>query len=114
MLSRLKPQFITLKPTLHGGLSGCKEWIEIANQLGIGWWVTSALESNIGLNAICQFTGNYNITIPQGLGTGAIYENNFKAPLQVEDGNIFLDPLREWELESRNSTLGTRNSKLET
>jgi o-succinylbenzoate synthase len=96
MLSRIRPQFITLKPTLHGGLSGCRNWIEIANQLGIGWWITSALESNIGLNAICQFTGNYDITIPQGLGTGAIYENNFKAPLQVEDGNIFLDPSIGW------------------
>ena len=102
MLSRIKPQFITLKPTLHGGLSGCNDWIEIASQLGIGWWVTSALESNIGLNAICQFTGNYNITIPQGLGTGAIYENNFKAPLQVKEGNIFFNVSRGWGLENGN------------
>jgi len=99
MLSRIKPQFITLKPTLHGGLSGCKQWIEIAHQLGIGWWVTSALESNIGLNAICQFAGNYAITIPQGLGTGAIYENNFKTPLRVKDGAISLNASYGWELE---------------
>ncbi len=99
LLARLKPQFITLKPTLHGGLSGCKSWIEIAKSLRIGWWITSALESNIGLNAICQFTANYAVEIPQGLGTGAIYQNNFDSPLRVENGTIFIDRSRGWNIE---------------
>jgi o-succinylbenzoate synthase len=96
MLSTLKPQFIILKPTLHGGFSGSKVWIEVAERLGIAWWITSALESNIGLNAICQFTANYRVSIPQGLGTGAIYENNIASPLTVAAGNIFYDNLRSW------------------
>jgi o-succinylbenzoate synthase len=96
LLQRLKPQFVILKPTLHGGFTGCKEWIEIAEGLGIGWWITSALESNVGLNAIAQFTASYPITIPQGLGTGMIYENNFESPLLVKDGFISYDNARPW------------------
>jgi o-succinylbenzoate synthase len=96
LLSRLKPQFIVLKPTLHGGLSGCDEWIAVAQELGIGWWITSALESSIGLNAICQFTANYRTAIPQGLGTGGIYENNISSPLKVKNGQIFYDPALGW------------------
>ncbi len=99
MLSRLKPQFITLKPTLHGGISGCKDWIEVAHQLDIGWWLTSALESNVGLNAICQFTGNYRISIPQGLGTGSIYKNNFIGPLHVSGGNMLMNSSHKWNIE---------------
>ncbi|MBL0744954.1 o-succinylbenzoate synthase [Chryseolinea lacunae] len=91
LLSRLGPAFIILKPTLHGGLAGCAEWISIAESLGMGWWITSALESNVGLNAICQFTANYPVTIPQGLGTGAIYENNVPSRLKVKGGEIFLE-----------------------
>ncbi|HYC86979.1 MAG TPA: o-succinylbenzoate synthase [Chryseosolibacter sp.] len=97
LLDHLKPQFIILKPTLHGGLRKCAEWISLAEARGIGWWITSALESNIGLNAICQFTGNYPITLHQGLGTGAIYKENFASPLTVEAGHIFLDPQMEWQ-----------------
>lgn len=96
LLARLKPQFIVLKPTLHGGLSGCTVWIELAESLGIAWWITSALESNIGLNAICQFTANYPVSIPQGLGTGMIYENNIASPLTIGNGNIFMDHRRSW------------------
>jgi len=70
LLDRIKPHFIILKPSLHGGLSGCKEWIEMAEKRSIGWWMTSALESNIGLNAIAQFASEYENTLPQGLGTG--------------------------------------------
>ena len=92
LLTRLSPQFIVLKPTLHGGLTGCDEWIRLAGKMGIGWWITSALESNIGLNAICQFTANYPIQIEQGLGTGSIYDNNIHSALKVEKGTIFLDP----------------------
>ena len=96
LLLRLRPQFIVLKPMLLGGLQGCKEWIDIADKLEIGWWVTSALESNIGLNAICQFVANYRLTMPQGLGTGAIYKDNFPSPLRVHDGAIFYDKDKTW------------------
>lgn len=90
LLDTLRPQYIILKPSLHGGLRGCEEWIRIAEQLGIGWWITSALESNVGLNAICQFTANYLVTMPQGLGTGGIYTNNEPSLLKVERGMIGL------------------------
>jgi o-succinylbenzoate synthase len=98
LLLRMRPKFIVLKPTLHGGLSGCSSWINIAEKYGIGWWITSALESSIGLNAICQFTANYPIAIPQGLGTGAIYQYNFDSPLRVKNGTIFLDASQPWDL----------------
>lgn len=88
LLARIKPQFIILKPTLHGGLVSCAEWISICEGLGIGWWVTSALESSIGLNSIAQFTGNYPVQIPQGLGTGMIYSNNIESPLTVNKGQL--------------------------
>lgn len=96
LLKRLKPRFIVLKPSLHGGISGCEEWIRIAGELNIGWWMTSALESSIGLNAICQFTANYEPAIPQGLGTGAIYEDNIPSPLKVSGGKIFYDTSSGW------------------
>lgn len=99
LLQKMKPAYIVLKPTLHGGLSGCTQWIELAETLGIGWWITSALESNIGLNSICQFTANYPIRIPQGLGTGAIYDNNIDSPLTVENGSISFDQSRVWNVE---------------
>lgn len=88
LLIRIKPQYIILKPTLHGGLFSCAEWIRSSEALGIGWWVTSALESNIGLNAIAQFTANYPVQIPQGLGTGMIYTNNIESPMGVEKGQL--------------------------
>lgn len=97
LLSSLKPKYIILKPTLLGGFFACAEWISIAEKLGIGWWITSALESNIGLNAICQFTAQYPVTIPQGLGTGGIYENNFGSPLRVENGTISYQQGLHWE-----------------
>lgn len=100
LLQKLKPKYIILKPTLHGGLSGCTQWIEIAESLGIGWWITSALESNIGLNSICQFTANYPIALPQGLGTGGLYENNIESPLRIENGQILTDFSKPWNEES--------------
>lgn len=100
LLDRLKPQFIILKPTLHGGMMGCEEWISVAETAGIGWWITSALESNIGLNAVCQFTANYNNLLPQGLGTGMIYENNIPSPLEVKAGNISYSPSLAWDTTS--------------
>ncbi len=89
LLKTIKPQYIILKPTLLGGLEESKEWIEIADKQGIGWWITSALESNIGLNAICQFTACYSPTLPQGLGTGQLYHNNIELPLEIRNGYIF-------------------------
>ncbi len=96
LLNRLKPKYIILKPTLHGGFKGCAEWIDIATSQNIGWWITSALESNIGLNAICQFAAQYNTTLHQGLGTGMIYENNIESPLRVEKGVILYDASMPW------------------
>lgn len=96
LLTRLKPKYIILKPTLHGGFKGCAEWIEIATSLNIGWWITSALESNIGLNAICQFASEYDLKLHQGLGTGMIYSNNIESPLRVEKGFIYSDSAVDW------------------
>jgi o-succinylbenzoate synthase len=98
MLDGLKPQFIVIKPSLHGGISGSKEWIQLAKDRNIGWWITSALESNIGLNAICQLASNYPVTIPHGLGTGMIYEHNIPSPLRVDRGEIFLDKNTGWDV----------------
>lgn len=98
MLDWLKPQFIVIKPTLHGGLTGAKRWIQLSERRRIGWWITSALESNIGLNAICQFTANYPLTIHHGLGTGSIYVENVPSPLTVESGSIFLNPAQRWDV----------------
>nr|WP_294859580.1 o-succinylbenzoate synthase [uncultured Fluviicola sp.] len=89
LLDTIKPQFIILKPSLHGGFSGTSEWIELAEARQIPWWITSALESNIGLNAIAQFTAGYHPILPQGLGTGGLYETNFEAPLKIEKGNLY-------------------------
>ena len=97
LLETVKPQYIILKPTLVGGFRGSGEWIEIAERLGIGWWVTSALESNIGLNAIAQWTYTLKNTMPQGLGTGGLYTNNFEGPLQVEKGYIYSRKNKGWQ-----------------
>ena len=98
LLKAVHPQYIILKPTLLGGFQQCREWIEIAQRLSIGWWITSALESNIGLNAIAQFTAQYDTGLPQGLGTGQIYENNFSSPLQIREGKLFADGTSTWDL----------------
>lgn len=99
LLSRIKPQYIIIKPSLHGGIQASKNWIATADLLGIGWWMTSALESNIGLNAICQFTANYATVLPQGLGTGTLYDDNFESPLEVLKGEIFYNPKLAWGLQ---------------
>jgi o-succinylbenzoate synthase len=92
LLETIQPQYIILKPSLHGGISGTQEWIQLAEEQHIPWWMTSALESNIGLNAICQFTAQYNNLLPQGLGTGSLYSNNFESDLLVKDGYIMMQP----------------------
>ena len=90
ILEEIKPQFIVLKPSLHGGLTGTAEWIKMAEERNIPWWMTSALEGSIGLSAIAQFTGNYSINLAQGLGTGGIFSNNLPSNLVVESGKIFI------------------------
>lgn len=89
LLDTIKPQYIILKPSLHGGISGTQEWIALAEERTIPWWMTSALETNIGLEVICQLAGNYNNELPQGLGTGSLYETNIDSDLRVENGKIF-------------------------
>ncbi|MCC9165556.1 o-succinylbenzoate synthase [Pontibacter harenae] len=96
LLEIIKPQYIILKPTLVGGLAASADWIQQAEERGIGWWVTSALESNIGLNAISQFTSNYNISMPQGLGTGQLYHNNISSPLQIAQGELWYRQVDVW------------------
>jgi len=98
LLEAARPKYIILKPSLHGGFQGCREWISQAEALGIEWWITSALESNIGLNAICQFTAEFNTYLPQGLGTGAIYADNFRSPLTVINGSILHDNGAQWDV----------------
>lgn len=98
LLQKIKPQYIILKPSLVGGFRGSKEWIDIAEKLNINWWITSALESNIGLNAIAQWTFLQNNPMPQGLGTGALYTNNFDSPLEVKNGNLSYNPDIDWEV----------------
>lgn len=89
VLDALKPAYIILKPSLHGGFSGCDEWIEEAKSRNIGWWATSALESNIGLNAIAQWTASHHNTLPQGLGTGGLFINNMQMPLTMSKSNLW-------------------------
>ncbi|MBZ9779324.1 o-succinylbenzoate synthase [Psychroflexus sp. CAK8W] len=96
-LLTIKPQYIILKPSLIGGFQGSREWIELANQHNIKWWMTSALESNIGLNAIAQFTFLQNNKMPQGLGTGGLYTNNIESPLTIEGEHIMYNPKLNWE-----------------
>lgn len=88
LLETIKPQYIILKPSLIGGFNGTDEWIKLAEELNIGWWITSALESNVGLNAIAQYTFTKNNSMPQGLGTGQLYTNNTPAPLIIEKGHL--------------------------
>ncbi|MDK2772372.1 MAG: o-succinylbenzoate synthase [Flavobacterium sp.] len=96
LLEKIKPQYIILKPSLVGGFKGTLEWISLAEKLNIGWWITSALESNVGLNAITQFTFTLNNLMPQGLGTGGLYTNNFDCPLFIKNGRIYYNPNENW------------------
>ena len=96
LLQTVGPQFIILKPSLLGGYSACEEWIALADQLGIGWWITSALESNIGLNAIAQWTYKLNSTMHQGLGTGSLYTNNIDSPMYISKGHLFYGSQGKW------------------
>ena len=97
LLQKIKPQFIILKPSLVGGFRGTKEWILLAEKYQIGWWITSALESNIGLNAIAQWTYLQQNAMPQGLGTGGLYTNNFDSPLTVSNGQLWYKKELNWK-----------------
>ena len=96
MLQTIQPQYIILKPSLVGGFKGGKEWIEKAESHNVGWWVTSALESNVGLNAIAQWTFTLNSNMPQGLGTGGLYTNNIESPLEIEKGSLKYNTYKKW------------------
>lgn len=89
LLDTIRPQYIILKPSLHGGKKGCEEWIRLARQREIGYWITSALESNIGLMHIAQWASTFSINIPQGLGTGALYTNNIETPLSLDGEQLW-------------------------
>lgn len=91
-LNNISPAYIVLKPSLIGGFKRTKEWIEVAKDLGIGWWITSALESNLGLSAIAQFLGNYpeNLNMAHGLGTGQIYTNNVDSRVKLNGERLHI------------------------
>jgi L-alanine-DL-glutamate epimerase-like enolase superfamily enzyme len=97
MLQIIKPQYIILKPSLVGGFKSSEEWIKLAENQQIGWWITSALESNIGLNAIAQWTYTLQTKMPQGLGTGSLFTNNMVSPLEVKSGCLYYNNNKKWE-----------------
>lgn len=117
LLHIIKPAYIVLKPSLHGGMAGCREWIDTAREEGIGSWMTSALESNIGLNAIAQFCSDVygsNISMPQGLGTGQLFTDNIEMPLEIRGERIWrkrgLPPApSDWRGEMRDERLKMRD-----
>ncbi|MBV7268326.1 o-succinylbenzoate synthase [Winogradskyella luteola] len=96
ILETIKPQYIILKPSLVGGFQESQEWIGLAENQNIKWWITSALESNIGLNAIAQWTYTLKNILPQGLGTGSLFVNNFDSPLRVKNGTLHYDLTQHW------------------
>ncbi len=100
LLDNVRPQYIVIKPSLVGGWAATQKWIDLAKARGIGWWITSALESSIGLNAIAQFTATLNPSLAQGLGTGKVYANNIPSPLIAERGLLRYRPEVEWDLSS--------------
>ncbi|QCE42680.1 o-succinylbenzoate synthase [Psychroserpens sp. NJDZ02] len=97
LLQAINPQYIILKPSFIGGFKGSDTWVNLAEKQNIGWWITSALESNVGLNAIAQYTYTKNSNLPQGLGTGSLFTNNITAPLQVEKGTLQYDTNTNWD-----------------
>ncbi len=100
LLEGLAPPYIILKPSLLGGFRHCEEWMALASSLGIRYWVTSALESNIGLNAIAQWASGLEIKMPQGLGTGGLFTNNFLSPLYVEGSYLRYNPDMSWDIKT--------------
>lgn len=99
LIETIKPQAIILKPSLVGGWKACDHWVELAENSSTYWWLTSALESNIGLNAIAQYASHKNTTRPQGLGTGQLFTNNFESPLVIKKGHLVYDPSLDWNID---------------
>ena len=97
LLLKIRPQYIILKPSFIGGFRGTQEWITLAEKYQIRWWITSALESNIGLNAIAQWTFLQHNSMPQGLGTGGLFTNNFDCPLEVSKGQLWYQKSGKWD-----------------
>ena len=97
LLETIRPQFLVLKPSLHGGFSGCNEWIKLAEERSVGWWVTSYLESNIGLNAIAQWTFHKNAKGWQGLGTGSLFTDNIPSPLEIRGEKLWFHPEKKFQ-----------------
>jgi L-alanine-DL-glutamate epimerase-like enolase superfamily enzyme len=97
LLQEVKPQYLILKPSLIGGMGVTREWIHLAGSIGAGWWITSALESNVGLNAIAQFTYTLKTDFPQGLGTGSLFTNNIPSPLYIQGEELFYNPDGKWD-----------------
>ncbi len=102
LLNTINSQYIILKPSLIGGFRGSDTWISMAESKGIGWWITSALESNIGLNAIAQYTFSKNSLLPQGLGTGSLFTNNIQSPLEVCNGKLHYHTNNKWNYQILN------------
>ena len=102
LLQIINPQYIILKPSLVGGCRGSQQWIDSAEENKIGWWITSALESNVGLNAIAQWTYTLKSKMPQGLGTGSLFTNNLDSPLQVKNGTLRYEINKDWNLTNLN------------
>ena len=98
MLLQIKPAYIILKPSLLGGFNVSENWIQLAEKNNIGWWNTSALEANIGLNAIAQWTASLNSSMPQGLGTGQLYHNNIQSPLEIRNAKLWYNQNQQWDL----------------
>ncbi len=97
LIQMIKPRYLIFKPSLIGGIRGTTEWLDLAEENNCEWWVTSALESNVGLNAISQWTYTLQSPLPQGLGTGGLYTNNFESPLEVQNGTLQYDPNKSWD-----------------
>ncbi|HLP06271.1 MAG TPA: o-succinylbenzoate synthase [Paludibacter sp.] len=100
IIENIKPAYIILKPSLIGGFRQSEEWIRLAEKHQVGWWITSALEANIGLNAIAQWTFTLNSDLPQGLGTGQLYHNNIPSPLKIQEAKLFYKHGNDWNLSS--------------
>lgn len=94
LLDTISPAYIILKPALCGAFSGAEDWISAANERNIGWWITSALESNIGLNAIAQWTAYLGVKGYQGLGTGGVFTNNISTPVYLEGETLHYNPAK--------------------
>lgn len=97
LVEKIRPQYLILKPSLLGGFKEAEEWIDVARQLNIGWWVTSALESNVGLNALAQWAYSLGVKTPQGLGTGALFREDIVSPLEIRDAQLYYNNNRHWD-----------------